>query len=61
MGPSFKYKDSIKLMSDRLVNTASLSATMTPIIGGDNWNMTIEFSAKGEEKQHGEGFGIWLS
>ena len=61
MGVSFKYVHAIKLMSDRLPGKSGLGATINSIYGGDNWNLTIEYILKGEEKQHGEGFGIWLA
>ncbi len=61
MGPAFKFQHSIKLMSDRLPNRAALGAALAPVAGGDLWNLTMEFVVKGEEKQHGEGFGLWLS
>ena len=61
MGPAFKYQHSIKLLSDRLPNRAALGAALVPVAGGESWNLTLEYVLKGEEKQHGEGFGLWVS
>lgn len=61
VGPAFKYQKSIRLMSDRLLNIRSMGLLVTPIEGGESWNLTLRFILKGDEKHHGEGFGLWLS
>jgi len=51
----------MKLMSDRLPKQKSIAAGMIPLEGGDNWNLTMTYIPRGEEKQHGEGFALWFS
>lgn len=61
VGPAFKYRNSIKLLSDRLPNQLTMAASMARITGGDTWNLTMEFIVKAEDHQRGEGFALWIS
>ena len=61
LGPAFKYERSIKLLSDRLPKSMTMMVSLPMIRGGDTWNISLEFVVKGDEKQRGQGFGLWLS
>lgn len=61
LGPAFKYKRYIKLLSDRLPKQLAMAATMSMINGGDSWNLTLKYVVKGDELHHGQGFALWLS
>jgi hypothetical protein len=60
-GVAFKYKEKIKLMSEKLTNRQGFITFDRMLSSTDRWALTIDFSTHNVHKEHGEGMGIWLT
>lgn len=60
-GVTFKYKDTIKVMSEKLLNREGFITYDRKLTANQQWAMTIDFQIHNVHTEHGEGMGIWLT
>lgn len=58
-GVAFKYKEKIKLMSEKLTNRQGFIVFDRILSASERWALTIDFSTHNVHKEHGEGMGVW--